>query len=302
MIINQKIETMLREIVHINEDLCNGCGDCVPSCHEGALQIIDGKARLISDLLCDGLGACIGHCPLGAITIEEREAEEYDEVKVIQLIIPQGINTVIAHLKHLRDHNEITFMQQAMQYMKANRESLPFNIDDVVKEMHAVKQGPGHHSHAGGCPGAAERVFQKPQGQSFTLASPVVEKSELRQWPVQMHLINPSSSIFSGSDMVLAADCAPFAMGNFHRKILKEKTLAIACPKLDQGQEIYHAKIKRLVEEARINTLTVVIMEVPCCSGLLQMAKSAVSASARKIPLKMVRVSLEGQILNEEWV
>lgn len=293
---------MLREVVHIDEDLCDGCGECVPACHEGALQIIDGKARLISDLLCDGLGACLGHCPQGAITIEEREAEPYDEVRVIQLIIPQGINTVIAHLKHLRDHNEIQFMKQAMQYMQANRESLPFNLDDIIREMHKPKMGTMHHAHGGGCPGSAERTIQKPQAPAFTPVQTGGRSSELRQWPVQMHLINPASSMFTGSDMVLAADCAAFAMGDFHNRVLKGKTLAIACPKLDQGQENYLSKVMRLIDEAKINTLTVVIMEVPCCSGLLQMARAAVAQSSRKIPLKMMKISLEGQVLAEEWV
>lgn len=293
---------MLREVVHIDEDLCDGCGECVPACHEGALQIIDGKARLISDLLCDGLGACLGHCPQGAITIEEREAEPYDEVRVIQLIIPQGINTVIAHLKHLRDHNEIQFMKQAMQYMQANRESLPFNLDDIIREMHKPKMGTMHHAHGGGCPGSAERTIQKPQAPAFTPVQTGGSSSELRQWPVQMHLINPASSMFTGSDMVLAADCAAFAMGDFHNRVLKGKTLAIACPKLDQGQENYLSKVMRLIDEAKINTLTVVIMEVPCCSGLLQMARAAVAQSSRKIPLKMMKISLEGQVLAEEWV
>lgn len=293
---------MLREVVHIDEDLCDGCGECVPACHEGALQIIDGKARLISDLLCDGLGACLGHCPQGAITIEEREAEPYDEVRVIQLIIPQGINTVIAHLKHLRDHNEIQFMKQAMQYMQANRESLPFNLDDIIREMHKPKMGTMQHAHGGGCPGSAERSIQKPQAPAFTPVQTAGGLSELRQWPVQMHLINPASSMFTGSDMVLAADCAAFAMGDFHNRILKGKTLAIACPKLDQGQENYLSKVMRLIDEAKINTLTVVIMEVPCCSGLLQMARAAVAQSSRKIPLKMMKISVEGQVLTEEWV
>jgi ferredoxin len=298
----KNLYTMLREVVKIDEALCDGCGDCVPACQEGALQIIDGKARLISDLLCDGLGACLGHCPQGAITIEEREAEPYDEVKVIQLIIPQGINTVIAHLKHLRDHNETAFMKQAMQYMQSVRESLPFNLEDVVREMHKPKPGMMQHAHGGGCPGSAERPVGKPQSPVFASVQHVSGASELRQWPVQMHLINPASSLFSNSDMVLAADCAAFAMGDFHSRIIKGKTLAIACPKLDQGQESYLQKLVRLIDEAKINTLTVVIMEVPCCSGLLQVAKAAVAQSGRKIPLKMMRISIEGSVLSEEWV
>lgn len=292
---------MLREVVKIDEALCDGCGLCIPNCHEGALQMIDGKARLISDLLCDGLGACLGHCPQGAITIEKREAEPYDEVKVIQLIIPQGKNTVIAHLKHLRDHNETAFMQQAMKYMKSVRETLPFNLDEIIHEMHKPEVSMMNHAHGGGCPGSAERSIKKPVAPVFV---PVQNSntSELQQWPVQLHLINPASSLFHKTDMVLAADCAAFAMGDFHQRVLKGKTLAIACPKLDQGQEIYLGKLIRLIEEARINTLTVVIMEVPCCGGLLQMAKTAVNQSNRKIPVKLMVVSTDGGVLKEDWV
>jgi len=116
---------MIREIVKIDEELCNGCGDCVPNCHEGALQIIDGKARLISDLMCDGLGACLGHCPEGAITIEKREAEEYDEQLVISQMVKQGKNTVFAHLKHLQEHGETGFLTEALNYIKANKNDKP---------------------------------------------------------------------------------------------------------------------------------------------------------------------------------
>lgn len=292
---------MLREVVKIDEDLCNGCGLCIPNCHEGALQMIDGKARLISDLLCDGLGACLGHCPEGAITIEKREAEPYDEVKVIQLIIPQGKNTVIAHLKHLRDHNETVFMRQAMEYMKSVRDTLPFKLDEVINEMHKPESTMMNHAHGGGCPGSAERSIKKPVSTAFTPVQ-VVSASELQQWPVQLHLINPASSLFQNTDMVLAADCAAFAMGDFHNRVLKGKTLAIACPKLDQGQDVYMNKLTRLIEEARINTLTVVIMEVPCCGGLLQMAKTSIDQCNRKIPLKLMVVSTDGRILKEDWV
>ncbi len=294
---------MLREVVNINEELCDGCGECVPGCHEGALQIIDGKARLISDLLCDGLGACIGHCPQGAITMEKREAEPYDEIKVIDLIIPKGKNTVIAHLKHLRDHNETAYMKQAMTHMQLHRSELPFNLDDIVREMHRPKLGVMQHARGGGgCPGSAERQIKQPANPSSAAMPTQGNASALRQWPVQMHLINPASSIFTGTDMVLAADCAAFAMGDFHNRILKGKTVGIACPKLDQGTETYFQKLLRLIEEAKINTLTVVIMEVPCCSGLLQMAQTAISQSSRKIPLKMMKISVEGEVLQEEWV
>lgn len=292
---------MLREVVKINEELCNGCGLCIPNCHEGALQMIDEKARLISDLLCDGLGACLGHCPQDAITIEKREAEPYNEQKAIQHIIPQGKNTVVAHLKHLRNHNETAFMREGMEYLKSIREDLPFNLEDIISEMHKPKISVLHQAPGGGCSGSAERIIQKPRATSFS-AVQQYGVSELCQWPVQMHLINPASSTFTGTDMVLAADCAGYAMGDFHNRLLIGKTLGIACPKLDQNTDSYIAKLLRLINEAKINTLTVVVMEVPCCSGLLQMAKMAISQSTRKIPLKMLKISVEGEVLKEEWV
>ena len=125
---------MIREIIKIDDDLCNGCGVCVPNCHEGALQIIDGKARLISELMCDGLGACIGHCPEGAITIEEREADAYDEITTISQMVKQGKATMFAHLKHLQDHNETGYLQQALGFIKANREAMPFEIAHGERE------------------------------------------------------------------------------------------------------------------------------------------------------------------------
>ncbi len=292
---------MIREVVKIDEALCDGCGNCIPNCHEGALQMIDGKARLVSDLLCDGLGACIGHCPQGAITIEKREAEPYDEVKAIQLIIPKGKNTVVAHLKHLRDHNETEYMKEAVEYMRANKPALPFDLNEVIREMHRPKIGMMQQQKAPGCPGSQSRTISREPVQA---AAPSGEPapSELRQWPVQMHLINPAAGYFRGSDMVLAADCVAFAMGNFHSKLLKGKTLAIACPKLDQGMDVYMEKITRLINEAQINTLTVVMMEVPCCGGLLQIVQRAAAQASRKVPIKMMVISVEGEVLKEEWV
>jgi ferredoxin len=294
---------MEREMIHIDETICDGCGQCIPACHEGALQIIDDKARLVSDLLCDGLGACLGHCPQGAITIEKREAEPYNETQVMQNTISKGKNTVIAHLKHLKDHHEAVFLKEGLEYLQSNKESLPFNFMEVIKELNGVHKPEHTACSTSSCPGSAERVLKPASPQAF---SPVVathsQASELRQWPVQMHLINPSSSMFKNSDMVLAADCAGFAMPDFHQRILKGKMLAIACPKLDHDQDTYLNKLIQLIDTARINTLTVIIMEVPCCSGLLQLSKNAKLQSQRKIPLKMIRVSAEGNILNDEWL
>lgn len=300
---------MIREIVKIDEDLCNGCGECVPNCHEGALQIIDGKVRMISELMCDGLGACLGHCPVGALTIEKREAQAYDEVETIRQMVPKGKNTVAAHLKHLKEHGEIAYLQQAVAYLEANRSTLGFNLDEVKAVVHQVSkpratQPQENHQHGGGgacgCPGS--------KAQSFTVDAPKVDnaqgslQSELTHWPVQLHLINPAAQFFQGSDMLVAADCVAFSLGNFHQNYLKGKTLAIACPKLDDNQGVYAQKIKVLVDEARVNTLTVMIMEVPCCGGLLRMVQSALAECSRKVPVKLVVVGVKGNVIREDWI
>ena len=300
---------MLRDVVKIDEELCTGCGDCVPGCHEGALQIIDGKARLISDLLCDGLGACLGHCPTGALTIEKREAEPYDEIKVMEIMVEKGQNTVLAHMKHLKDHNETGFLKQAVGYLKANSETIAFDVDEVISKVHnsgLQANTAQHHKHmqhsGGGCPGSQSISFDSRGLGIAPVQTNTGDYSELTQWPVQMHLINPAAGYFSGADVVIAADCVAFAVGDFHGKFLKGKKLAIACPKLDSGLETYLEKMTRLIDEARINTMTVVVMEVPCCSGLMKLAQIAVSKAQRKIPLKAVIVSIQGKVLSEEWV
>jgi NAD-dependent dihydropyrimidine dehydrogenase PreA subunit len=293
---------MIREIVNIDEEKCNGCGLCIPNCHEGALQLIDGKARLISELMCDGLGACLGHCPEGAITIEKREADEYDELLVIQQMIPKGKNTVTAHLKHLKEHGEAMYLKQAVGYLNANAGGISFNIESIISEVHNSKSEKDDGCSLGGCAGSKEISF----GQQNLKYAPVVSASEmpsaLSHWPVQMHLINPAGASFYGSDLLLAADCVAFSIGNFHTKYLPGKTLAIACPKLDQGKEIYIEKISRLIDEAKINTLTVMMMEVPCCGGLSQLVRMALSQASRKVPVKELVVSIKGEILSDNWV
>lgn len=234
-----------RKIVKIDETLCNGCGECIPSCHEGAIQLVDGKARLVSDVYCDGLGACLGHCPQDAIVIEEREAAEFDQVKV---------------------------------------------------KNHLAKEEGSNCS----CPGAAMQDFSERDQPVGDLAGS--RPSQLRQWPIQLHLVPPNAPYFRGKDVVLAADCVAYAQGDFHRDYLREKSLAIACPKLDNNQEIYLEKLIQMIDQAKINTLTVMIMEVPCCGGLLQLARTALAQAERKVPLKVIVVGLQGNILKEEWV
>lgn len=306
---------MKRQIIRIDDEKCNGCGECIPNCHEGALQLIDGKARLISDLLCDGLGACLGHCPEGALTMEEREAEPYDELTVMGEMVSKGKNVVIAHLKHLKDHNEKEYLKQGVQFLTENREDLAFDPIEVMRAVHNPE--PVQHHHAtepsiqdrevhmhgpgGGCPGSKAFAFPIPADQeSFNGIADA--PSRLTHWPVQMHLINPSASYFRGSDFLLAADCSAFSLGNFHEKFLKGKTLGIACPKLDTRREVYVEKIKSLIDQARINTLTVMVMEVPCCGGLLQIAENAADGASRKVPVKFIMVGTQGEVLKEEWI
>jgi NAD-dependent dihydropyrimidine dehydrogenase PreA subunit len=297
---------MKRTIIKIDEELCNGCGLCVDGCHEGALQLIDGKARMISDLYCDGLGACIGDCPVGAITLEEREAEPYDEIKVMERISLKGEKTIIAHLNHLIDHDQTEFVEQGINYIRDN------NLDvDLSKLKNSKKQITMHdhhhskdhqHGHGGGCPGSRAMTFDIPAAAATATTVNGDQPSELRQWPVQFHLVNPQAPYFQNADVLLAADCVAFSMGNFHSKYLKGKGLAIACPKLDSGKDIYVEKLTAMIDQAKINTLTVMIMEVPCCSGLLQIAKMAAQSASRKVPVKAMVVSLKGEVISEEWV
>ncbi len=292
---------MIREIIKIDQDLCDGCGNCVPNCHEGALQIIEGKARLVSELMCDGLGACIGHCPQGAITIEEREADAYDEVATISQMVKQGKATMFAHLKHLQDHNESGYLKQALDFIKANREAMPFEISEVHELLHAAPKTESAGScSTGNCPGAAPMSFD---AAGIKMAAPANEvPSALTQWPVQMHLINPAASYFQGADLLVAADCAGFSYGNFHNDFIKGRKMVIGCPKLDQGTDSYIQKLVTLIDTAKVNTITVVIMEVPCCGGLSRMVEMATQMALRKVPVKEVMIGIQGDILSEEWI
>jgi NAD-dependent dihydropyrimidine dehydrogenase PreA subunit len=299
---------MKREIIRIDEEKCNGCGLCIPSCPEGALQIIDGKARLVSDLMCDGLGACIGECPEGAIEIEEREAEPYNEAAVIKEIVKFGENTVVAHLKHLLDHNEMRYFEIAVEYLEENEQSFAFNLENALDRVYEKSMG-GDCAH-GGCPGARsfdfnidlDEVEEAAKTEPVIVAAPVELKSELRQWPVQMHLINPMAPYFRDAEVVLAADCVAFSVGNFHQKYLKGKGLAIACPKLDQGKEVYVEKLRTMIDEANIKELNVLVMEVPCCSGLVHIANLAREAASRKIQIKKTVIGIKGDVLLESYI
>ncbi len=282
---------MKRKIIKIELDKCTGCGLCIPNCPEGALQIIDGKVRLISDLFCDGLGACIGSCPEGAIEVVEREAEPYDEKKVMENIVKQGENVIKAHLKHLQEHGELDLLKQALAVLREK---------DIQIDIAAIMHPQGAH-HPAGCPGAKMMDFSAPQ-EGEAKEETGTRNSQLRQWPVQLQLVPPTAPYYQNQDVLLVADCVAYALGDFHKDYLKDKSIAIACPKLDQGLDIYIEKIVAMIDEAEINTLTVMTMEVPCCRGLLEVAKEAAGKAGRKIPVKAIVVGIKGKILSEEWV
>ncbi|MDP3042090.1 MAG: 4Fe-4S binding protein [Candidatus Omnitrophota bacterium] len=219
-----------RKIISIDEKKCNGCGLCLPNCPEGAIQIINHKARLISDLFCDGLGACIGHCPQGAITIEEREAVAFD-------------------------HSGIT---------------------------------------AGAtCPGSRSVDLRKTREAKSALLSQRQE-SELGQWPVQLRLVPVHAPYFEDAQLLIAADCVPFAYANFHQDLLKNKILLVGCPKLDDVS-FYEDKLKQIFTDNNIKSITYAHMEVPCCLGLLPVIAGAITSSGKSIPLEEITISIKGE-------
>ena len=258
---------MKRKVIRIDEDKCTGCGLCVPGCAEEAIKIIDGKARLVGDVFCDGLGACLGECPEGALSIEEREADPFDEKMVQETII----------------------RKKREQAQGRDDKPAPHNLGVI---------SPAAHS----CPGSAHAIFERKTQATPALAQAGTKQSELTHWPIQLHLVNPAADFFRGKDVVLAADCVAYSLPDFHERFLKSKSLAIACPKLDEEQDIYVEKLRKMVDESKINTLTVVMMEVPCCRGLLQIASAALQKANRKVPLKAIVVSTRGDVVSEEWV
>lgn len=237
-----------RKIIKIDEEKCDGCGECVTSCAEGAIQIIDGKARLVSEQYCDGLGACLGECPQGAITLEEKEAEPFDED---------------AAQKHLAEKKE--------------KEQKP---------------------HFAGCPSSRIMEFAKTKRDGDTNDRDAAP-SELTQWPIKIALVPPGAPFLENADLLLAADCAPFAFADFHKDFIRDKALIIGCPKLDDP-EFYREKITMLLESSNIKSLTVAHMEVPCCHALYTIAKEAIKASGKDIPLKKWVIGIKGDKRGEE--
>jgi NAD-dependent dihydropyrimidine dehydrogenase PreA subunit len=266
------VAKIARQVIKIDEDLCNGCGLCVPACAEGAIQIIDGKAKLVSDRYCDGLGACLGDCPTGAITFETREAEEFDE------------SAVAVHMKEIGRE----FKPQAHQHLN------PGQPEAGGGHSHA-QQAHAHHGHGGGgCPSARTFDFRRDEEPEDAREAPKL-RSELRQWPVKLNLVNPSAPYFQDADLLVAADCAPFAFASLHPEFLKGKAVVIGCPKFDD-LAFYQEKLQTICALNEIRSITVLIMEVPCCGGLLHIAREAVKASGKDIPIKTAVVTLRGEI------
>jgi ferredoxin len=235
----------LRKIVKIDEEKCTGCGLCVTACAEGAIQIIDGKARLVSEIYCDGLGACLGECPEDAITIEERYAREFDE------------EATEAHLQELR----------------AKEKELPC-----------------------GCPGTLAREIKRQQAASDQVPAGETP-SELTNWPVQLKLVSPAAPYFQNAALLLVADCVPFALADFHARFLRGKPVVVGCPKLDDAG-YYIEKLTEILKCSSVNSLTVVHMEVPCCSGLSYIAARAIEASGKDIPLSDLTITIQGEVLD----
>jgi NAD-dependent dihydropyrimidine dehydrogenase PreA subunit len=276
---------MRRKIINIDQEKCTGCGICVPDCPEGALQVIDGKARLVGDLLCDGLGACLKSCPENAISVEEREAEPYDETKVLENIIQQGPNVLAAHLKHLRDHDQEDFFEEALSYLHEHK--VPVDLPSLEGTLRpALRQ----------CPGSQTLAFLSRRSAEEDIET---RPSRLSHWPIQLHLISPSARHYHNSDLLIAADCVAYSHADFHRDFLKGRTLAIACPKLDIRQEVYREKLTALIDQAEVRSIRIMIMQVPCCRGLLHQVIEAASHASRSVPISCVTVGIQGEILGE---
>jgi Pyruvate/2-oxoacid:ferredoxin oxidoreductase delta subunit len=265
----------IRKVVKIDEAKCNGCGACVPSCAEGAIQVIGGKARLVSDVYCDGLGACLGECPQGAITIEEREAAGFDEAQA---------------------HEHVARLKQATRPAPAPapQPGCPGSMARTLR--------PAAVPHGGGCPGTLARLREgdapaEPResgGCCGAEASPT--PSELANWPLQLHLVPPTAPYLQGADLLFAADCVGFALPDFHARLLRGKQLVIACPKLDDTNA-YLEKLTELFQRNGVRSVEVAHMEVPCCFGLRRLVETALAQAGVDVPLTVTKVGIGGDIL-----
>lgn len=249
-----------RKIIKIDEAKCNGCGLCIDVCAEAALELVDGKAKLTKNFYCDGLGACLDVCPVDALKIVEEETEEYDVEKTFE------------HVKVTRGEEEAKKVHGHSEEAKSN--------DDTMKC---------------GCPGTMTQDFRDKEPAQEN--KEVKLSSELRQWPIQLHLLTPQAPYFKGADLVISADCVPFSFANFHQKFLKGKTLIMFCPKLDEDQDVYVEKLTEIFKTQDIKSITIVRMEVPCCGGITQIVEAALKDSQKNIIIKDYVISLQGEIM-----
>ena len=253
-----------REIITIDEVKCDGCGNCVPACVEGALQIVNGKARLVKQSYCDGLGACLGDCPQGALHVTASEVEAYDEPAVLGYLQQTAPEAVERHVEHLRAHGIQSSYTPAAKTQPAAIPLCPSVQMKVWDEGPTTKDEPGQ-----------SRV-----------------RSELRQWPVQLHLVPVQASFYQGADLTLIADCVPFANPNMHADLLRDSTIAVGCPKLDDSQA-YINKVTQILQSNDIRSLKVAYMEVPCCRGLVFIAQQALALSGKNVPFTTEIVSIQ---------
>lgn len=286
----------VRTVVKIDEDKCDGCGLCVPGCAEGALQIVDGKAKLVNDVYCDGLGACLGECPQGAITLEEREARDFDE-KAVNERLAELDREPVAHDRG-GDQGNGHEGKAGTAHGEEKVQSLACGCPGTLSQsFDRPKPEPAAPEAGGGCPGSRTQSFDKsvttePGHQSGPVAS------RLGNWPVQIMLVPPKAPYLDGADLLIAADCAPFAYGDFHRRFLEGKTLLVGCPKLDDT-DIYLDKLTAIFRENDISSIGVVYMEVPCCGGLVHLVKAALEKSGRRIPTILYRIGIKGDFVEE---
>ena len=283
---------MKRKIVSIDEARCNGCGLCVSACHEGAIQLVDGKAKLISDSYCDGLGDCLPACPVDAIQIVEREATDYDEAAVAarQADLPLGATAETGGATSV-----LPAVGEAMAQSQRAGRSLPLQKTHVTAPAPAAAKPP----LPCGCPGMlAKAMAPKPAAAAPAPDAPVgAPVAQLGNWPVQIKLVNPRAPYLQNAALLVAADCTAFAYADIHRKFMRNKVTLIGCPKLDEGD--YAEKLTAILQANDIKSVTVLRMEVPCCGGIAAAVQRALQASGKMIPWQVVTISTEGQILED---
>lgn len=257
---------MLRKIIKIDEDKCDGCGICVTACHEGAIDIIEGKAKLVRENFCDGLGDCLPNCPQGAISFDEREAPAYDDEAVKKM---QRVKTE----KSLKENDNMTEQEKKIQMQMA---------------MHASEQG---------CPGSRFMTLDNNSKDEVQTETVMIKPiSRLGQWPCQIKLVPVKAPFFDGAKLLIAADCTAFAYANLHEEFMKGKITLIGCPKLDDGD--YTDKLSQIIAENNIRSVTVVRMEVPCCGGLQRATENALQNSGKFIPWQVITITRDGKILD----